>query len=138
MNCELCQNNLESYLDGTLPGDIRDQVEVHLKTCKDCSRIYYEAKLLKRVMDEEKNLEGNPFLATRIMAGIDNEQVRLQPQPLYRRLVTPFIIGVSIVFAIGIGIMQGSIYNVTEPELPVELVYLNDAALESVYALTNQ
>lgn len=140
MNCELCENNLESYLEGTLPRDTRDLVKAHLETCKECSRSYYATKIANVVIADEKSLTSNPFLVTRIMAGIENEQgipVHLQHQPLYKRLITPLILGASIILAIGIGIMQGSIYNVPEPELPVELVYLNDAALESVNAFTN-
>ena len=36
MNCQLCQKELDAYHGGRLSGDMRTQVEAHLKLCAEC------------------------------------------------------------------------------------------------------
>jgi predicted anti-sigma-YlaC factor YlaD len=142
MNCELCQIDLEAYREGRLPDGIRVQVKAHLEGCKSCAEIYNMENLAERVMEEEKGLQSNPFLSTRIMAGIEElEQKResYQRVPVYQKVFKPVLIAVSIGVAIFIGVITGSIYkpSVSTNEVPVELSYMNDAALESVNAFAN-
>jgi predicted anti-sigma-YlaC factor YlaD len=142
MNCELCQKDLEAYREGRLPIGIRVQVKAHLDGCKSCAEIYKMENLVERIMDEEKSMQSNPFLSTRIMAGIDElEQKResYQRTPAYQKVLKPVLITVSIGVAIFIGVMAGNIYkpSLSANEVPVELSYMNDAALELVNAFAN-
>ena len=137
MNCQLCQRELEAYREGTLPEGIRIQVENHLEDCTDCAEYFQLVSFANKVMEEEKEINSNPFLVTRIMAGIEElEQNRAiyQRTPSFERVLRPALISVSILAAIFIGVLVGDIYFPTQPtnKLPVEMTYMNDAALESV------
>lgn len=137
MNCQLCQKELDAYQEGILPEGIRTQVEAHLESCENCAQCYQLIRIADKVMDEEKSMQFNPFLVTRIMSGIEElEQNResFQPVPVYQKMVKTLIVSVSMAAAIFIGVVAGSNYTPTQPanKLPIEMTYMNDAALESV------
>ena len=137
MNCQLCQKELDAYQEGTLPEGIRIQVETHLGECKACAESFQLISLADKVMNAEKEIKSNPFLVTRIMAGIEElEQNRESYQRItaYHSVLKPALISVSIAAAIFIGIFVGNIYLPAQSinKLPVEMTYMNDAALESV------
>jgi anti-sigma factor RsiW len=137
MNCQLCQKELDAYREGTLPEGIRIQVENHLGDCKVCAESFRLLSLSDKVMNEEKRLQSNPFLVTRIMAGIEElEQNRASREriPVYQKVLKPVLISVSVAAAIFIGILAGGSYlpSQSSDRIPVEMSYMNDAALESV------
>lgn len=137
MNCNLCKHELEAYREGRLPEGMRTQVDAHLAKCSDCSSIYHTEILANRVMDAEKQIQSNPFLSTRIMAGIEAMEQRTESSeriPAYRKALKPVLVSLSITAAILAGIFAGSIYQPAKQskEIPVEMAYINDAALESV------
>lgn len=137
MNCQLCQKEFVAFHNGRLPVGIRTQVENHLQQCKECTDQYFLIILAEKVMDEEKRLPSNPFLITRIMAGIDeleHKQAILLPIPVYQKALKPILITISIAAALILGIVFGDIYVPSQPvnKLPVEMTYINDAVLESV------
>ena len=137
MNCQLCQKESDAYREGTLPDGIRVQVENHLGDCVVCAESFRLVSLSDKVMGEEKRLQSNPFLVTRIMAGIEEMELnraRRERNPVYQKVLKPVLISVSIAAAIFIGVVAGSTYIPTQPGniLPVEMAYMNDASLESV------
>ena len=137
MNCQLCQKELDAYREGRLPEGIRIQVETHLGDCKECVESYQLISLADKVIDEEKRLQSNPFLVTRIMAGIEElgqNHESYKRISAYQKVLKPVLISVSIAVAIFIGVVAGNIYLPTQQtnKLPVEMTYMNDAALESV------
>ena len=143
MNCSLCQKELEAYREGRLPDGIRIQVKLHLENCKECTELYRLENLADKVMNEVKALQSNPFLSTRIMAGIDVLERNRESHkhiPAYQKVLTPFIIGLSVAAAVLIGVVVGNINKPTLPSnaIPVEMSYMNDAAIESVDLLSNQ
>lgn len=137
MNCNLCKQELDAYREGRLPEGMRTQVETHLALCSDCSAIYQMEILSNRVMDTEKQVQSNPFLATRVMTGIEAMEQRSESYeriPAYQKALKPVLVSLSIAAAILVGIFAGSIYQPAKqaPGIPVEMAYINDAALESV------
>ncbi|MEI6274457.1 MAG: zf-HC2 domain-containing protein [Prolixibacteraceae bacterium] len=137
MNCQLCQKEFDAYREDKLSGVVRVQVEAHLESCPDCSVSYQLLILANKVMDAEKETQSNPFLVTRIMSGIEEMESKnrsFQPILTYQRILKPILIGVSLAAAIFSGVVLGSTYLSTESDqrVPVELSYMNDAALESV------
>ena len=110
MNCQLCQKEMDAYRDGKLPRDMMTQVESHLKACETCSGIYGLQLLADKVMDQEKELQSDPFLATRVMAGIDNlEDSGYKPATVFIRVLKPVLVTVSMAAAIFFGIMLGNL-----------------------------
>jgi predicted anti-sigma-YlaC factor YlaD len=141
MNCELCQKVLDAYQEGMLPEGTRSQVEAHLGECKECSESFQLAGLANRVMEDEKSMQSNPFLVTRIMANIDQleqSQGTYQNFHFYQKVLKPILIGFSVAAAIFFGVVMGNINMQTQAttELPVEMTYMNDVALESVDVLS--
>jgi anti-sigma factor RsiW len=140
MNCTLCKQELDAYREGRLPEGIRTQVEAHLKSCEECSAFYSIDAIANMVINEEKQVLSNPFLSTRVMAGIDNLEKKGVPEriPLYRRVLKPALLTLSIAAAVLIGIFAGNVYKPsTTLRVPVELSYINDAKLESVDLWSN-
>ena len=143
MNCQLCQKEMDAYRGEKLPEAIRIQVEAHLEGCADCAGMNQLIALADKVMDEEKNVQSNPFLVTRIMAGIEELTQRnesYQPVSIFQKVLKSALVTVSLAAAIFIGVVAGNLYQPSTPnkELPVEMMYLNDSALESVDLLTNE
>ncbi len=143
MNCQLCQKEFDAYLEGKLPESVKIQVETHLKTCESCYQSYLDAKVAYRVIEEERKLESNPFLSTRVMAGIE----ALEPNhesyrrvPLYEKAIKPTLITISLAAALFIGVVIGNIYKPAPltKGVPVEMAYMNDGELESVALFSNE
>lgn len=137
MNCRICQNEMDAYLKGQLSAEKRSMVETHMGQCRDCAEIYRLSVLANLVISGEKEVSSNPFLVTRVMAGIENSDLRdgqITRIPMYHHLVRSVIITSSLAAAILIGVLIGNFYLPSVPgrQLPAELVYLDDASLESV------
>jgi len=142
MNCQLCQKEFDAYLDGKLSASTRIQVESHLKTCESCYQSYLGAKVAYKVIAEERKLESNPFLSTRVMAGIEamgpnHESYRRVP--IYEKAIKPVLITISLAIALFIGVVIGNIYKPAAQTkgVPVEMAYINDGELESVALFSN-
>ena len=45
MNCDAVMRSVSSYIDGELGVAIREEFEVHLKICKDCSIFVQQTKV---------------------------------------------------------------------------------------------
>lgn len=142
MNCQLCQNEIDAYREGSMPEGIRIQVETHLGGCKECSESYRLINLADQVIAEEKGIQSNPFLSTRIMAGIEELEQKsgFQRIPVYQKVLKSALISVSIAAAIFVGVVAGNSYKPAHPanKLPIEMMYMNDAALESVDLFSNE
>jgi len=141
MNCQLCQKELDAWRDGKLQGDMKIQVESHVKACETCSGIFRLQLLADKVIDREKEIQADPFRITRIMAGIDNlKSSGYEPANPFIRVLKPVLVTVSMAAAIFFGIMLG---NLSEPvtdrdAIPVELALIDDASIESVNILLNE
>lgn len=142
MNCQSCTEKSEAYLGGILSESEKAQIEEHLKKCPSCSEAFRLLDLAGRVIDEEKSLESNPFLKTRIMAAIDrqiSERESVQSVSVFQRVIRPVVISLSVAAAAVLGVMAGSTLGPADQgrRVPVELVYINDAAIESVNLFLN-
>lgn len=139
MNCEFCHKYLDKYLAGSLPGEMRLLVEDHLNKCKDCAEILSLLNLAEKVIRKEKQQEPNPFLSTRIMTVIDTSVTAVHPvSPVFIRTLKSFGIVVSLAAVIYTGILIGNLSKSANNSnaLPIELVLINDADIESVSLLS--
>lgn len=136
MNCNLCKQELEAYLEGRLPESTWVQIKTHLESCSDCTAIYQMETIANRVIADEKQVQSNPFLATRVMAGIEameQQSINQESIPVYRKALKPAFVTLSVVAAVLIGVFAGNSYQPSQQQrIPVELIYMNDALLESV------
>jgi hypothetical protein len=140
MNCQLCRKELDAYRQGTLPGDIRLQVESHLQGCRKCAGIYKLMIVAERVINEEKKLKSDPFLQTRIMVRLEEiKSPAVWRIPVFIRLAKPVVLVLLLAFVITLGVTIGGLYRFV-PErnsLPAEMSLIDDAAIESVSVLSN-
>ena len=136
MNCQLCQNEFDAYHEGKLPERKRAQVEAHLFSCSVCAENYKLFALSDNLIQVEKNMQSNPFLATRIMAAIENIELsnELQTQPLWRRVFQPALITAFLLLGIFAGIKIGDLYTPHHHahQASAELLFMDDLAMESL------
>jgi predicted anti-sigma-YlaC factor YlaD len=143
MNCQLCQKELEEYREGRLPEGIRAQVEKHLNNCKTCADIYNLESIAFKVFVHEKEIQSNPFLATRIMAQIkemENKKSTIESVPAFQRIIKPALIGISVSVALFAGVIMGNLYSSGETgkAIPVEMAYMDDASMEAINLFSNE
>jgi len=141
MNCELCHANLDAYRAGSLPHDMRIQVEDHPKTCTNCAEVLSLLNTAERVIQEEKEQVSNPFLPTRIMAAIETAETNIpQNSPVFIRILRSAAITISLAAAAFIGIMIGNSSGSANNNnaIPLELALINDAHLEAVSLLSTE
>jgi predicted anti-sigma-YlaC factor YlaD len=139
MNCQVCQEELDAYLGGRLPGDMKTQVEEHLKHCTDCAESYYMQLLVQKTINQEKLISPDLYLTTRIMTQIENPEVTgYKTITPFSRLLRPALIITSMAAAIFLGVIIGNIYKPSARVLPrpVELALIDDVAIEAVDILT--
>lgn len=132
MNCDLCKRELEAYREGRLPNGIQAQIEEHLHNCHECALYFKVMQTAEKVMDEEKSAQPNPFLSTRIMAGI--EALESKQKQVHQGILKPVLISISIVIAVFLGITMGQLYKPAKQTsvIPAELSYMDDASMESL------
>lgn len=141
MNCQLCRKEIDAYREGKLPSDMMTQVESHLKTCATCAEVPKLQAIADRVMNHEKETQSDPFLSTRVMALINNnEEQEYRTRTVFTTLLKPVLVTVSMAAAIFSGVLMGNLsYHGSNREpIPVELALIDDATIESLNILTNE
>src|ERR1044072_6918819 len=113
MKCEVCSELLEEYLDGELAPPDREQVDMHLLACIECSESFAaltaEQELFARY---DREIEVPPFLWTRIAAHTKT--------PKRSWLGKTSLAGAIAVLLIAIAI--GLIYRSSKPKAPTPQV----------------
>jgi hypothetical protein len=120
---------------------MKTQVESHLAGCKECTDIYVLQILSDRVIGEEKSLLPDPFLSTRILAGIEkSESPRYETFPVITRVLRPALLTLSLAAAVFLGVIIGNIYKPAGMVkiIPVEMALIDDASLESIDILLTE
>jgi predicted anti-sigma-YlaC factor YlaD len=140
MNCQLCQEELDEYIGGRLPDDMKSQVEEHLQHCTDCTESYNMQSLAQKIINQEKAISPDLYLTARIMAQIEEneEKVHKNMSPI-TRVLKPALIMATMAAAIFAGVLIGNIYKPSSRVLsrPLEMALIDDVAIESVNILSN-
>ncbi|HSE17777.1 MAG TPA: zf-HC2 domain-containing protein [Pyrinomonadaceae bacterium] len=114
MKCEVCSELLEEYLDGELAPQDREQVDVHLIACIECSESFAALTAEQEIFARyDREIEVPPFLWTRIAAHTAPAPKRSRLTSLFRK---PSLAGAIAVFLIAIAI--GAIYFLSKPKAP--------------------
>jgi anti-sigma factor RsiW len=141
MNCQLCQEESDKYLEGKLSDDFRIQVESHLQQCTECAESYRIQSIADSIINEEKTISPDVNLTARIMDRIESmENTGRKISKPFMRVLQPALIITSMAAAIFIGVLIGNIYKPSGTIIskPVELSLIDDAAIESVDILSNE
>lgn len=141
MDCETCKNKFSDYFSSDLPAEKAHLVKAHLDQCADCQKAYSIYVLTEQVIAKERAVPVNPFIGTRVMAGIEamDRPVSVSLTSSLRKGLQPVFIAASIVVAIMLGISVGNAYtdSMSKTDIPTELIVLNDASMESLDLLVN-
>ncbi len=150
MNCKFVKYNIINYLNSQLKGLEIQAFESHLERCESCRTVFEEIAKTYNLLEEDKNVQSNPFFYTRLEQRIKNEQQSLPgfvPQIInktIRPLMAALLILLSILSGVLIGshftdgVYAGSSYD-SELEYYTESVYFNNVDDEPIeYYLLNQ
>jgi len=137
MNCKYYQKEFEKYLKGSLPEGTRLQVAAHINGCTACNKELRLLELAENIINDEKRLESNPFLSTRVMAMIDEMEQKPKVPVFYNifgKVFKPVLITVTLTAALLLGIFAGSLNSPSDQsvQIPDEISYMDDAFIESL------
>jgi predicted anti-sigma-YlaC factor YlaD len=128
MNCQHIRNNLTDYLEGGLNPARQQEVSRHLETCSDCRDFSYGLKGLFDFIEQEKVVEYDPFMFTRIQAAMDKPAA--QRQPLFMaRMMRPALLVIVLLLMVYTGIRIGRAFSYksyVNQDYKTELYYLSD------------
>ena len=73
-NCKQTIRELDAFLDGELPTDVREHIHEHLNDCTDCLQAFdFEAELKQAIRRKCRNDELPPGLLGRIEMCFDED-----------------------------------------------------------------
>lgn len=136
MNCTECKEKLVVYIEGFLPDEQRQQIEVHLKNCRKCQTELNELIVLgRRITTDAKNKQSADFenaVFNRIIRE-QNEKLK-QAAGLSRRLriwrvimksrITKLAVAAIIIVAV---VLSVNIFNKSVPAASAATQVLQDA-----------
>jgi anti-sigma factor RsiW len=136
MNCKKCIGIMKAHPGGQIPSDATETFRAHLESCPECTSLFEAIQKAYKAMDEEKMAEFNPFIATRIMAQIEeldtnNTKVKV---PVWMQVLRPVLVAASLLLAVWLGTEVGSAYKsdkIVQSDMQ-ELASLNDVVIESL------
>lgn len=81
MNCNTFRNKLYDYLEGNMSLDMRETMEMHMKHCEVCRKVYMEEKELEECFKEAFETDISDFTSSRaaIMKSIDKNRYSKSP-----------------------------------------------------------
>ena len=143
MNCSTCQENMNAFLSGFFPKEIKNSFLEHLEACDACKAVYSASIITDEVIKSEVAVQSNPYLSTRIMAEIAQQDKTLKLKvfsTVFKKMFQPAMVTLTLSTAVIFGIMVGKIYlnSDVKKTVPEELVYLDDASIESLRLLVTE
>ena len=137
MKCKSTYKDLIFYIDGELSSQRRKEISRHLESCPECMKLYNELKATLGIVELEKNVEPNPFLATRIKENISKSRNKKSLfAPSFQKIFQPALFSFLMVVGIFAGVMLGNSFTPTNTgklsELEIEQSYLNDLQQEQI------
>ncbi|WP_321298364.1 zf-HC2 domain-containing protein [Marinifilum fragile] len=107
MNCKDLKSKLIFYVEGELSTDEMRSFRHHLNHCKECSNSVSLLKETFGAIEKEKAMEVNPYLLSKTMNRL-KEQERGQYESKLSQVLRPVFIGFMFMVAIGGGIFMGA------------------------------
>ena len=137
MKCNSIHNQLIGYLDDEIDNDLRSEIEAHLKECSRCSEFLTRLKKAFDMVDEEKQIQPDPYMITRIMARLDDRKSML---PKHKFRLAFQIVAFIAIIAIGIysGILIGKNFtneSSVSADYQNEIYYLDELQHENIISV---
>ena len=109
MDCSFINKNLFAIIEGTLSPSDRSEIDLHIKSCPECSRVISEFQETISLINKDKSKEINPFMSTRIIQRIESVRSRQveRKQRLILNILQPVVFTFSLFLAVLIGFSLG-------------------------------
>jgi hypothetical protein len=109
MDCSFINKNLFAIIEDTLSPDVRSEIYLHIKSCKDCSLVISDFQETIGLINKDKSKKINPFMSTRILQRIESVRSRQadSKQKVMIRVLQPLILTFSLFLAVLIGFSLG-------------------------------
>ena len=116
--CEEIKNNLPLYLDNSLYGDDKKDVEEHLNSCSRCSKALVELSKMRSLVGNLADVEPPPWFKQKIMSRVREEAGK---KSLVQKLFYPLRIKipVQVLTTIFIAVLVVYIYRGGEGRMKV-------------------
>lgn len=138
MECKKCHSQLSDYLEGKLNMQKMQAMAAHLNVCSDCHSFASFLKSTFDIIQEEKQIQPDAFMYSRIMAGIVSIPARgkVKNNFLTLRWITAVAAGLVLLIGVFGGLGLGRVLTPSEQPDESELsgfAYLiNDLETEPI------
>lgn len=141
MNCKNLHKKLIFFLEGDLPKNESEQIQLHLTECEECALFFEDMKNTLSIIEDEKLPEVNPFFYTRLKARIENQEsaeTDYSRRPVFARILQPVVFSILLLIGVYSGFKVGQsksvqVANNTSSEQEI-IPYLNEMKTESIEA----
>lgn len=147
MNCKNANKLINRYIDGELSKSQSKELEFHLNSCSNCSKVYSKTKSSLDLLKPTSEIEEQAFYYTRLkqkMEDVNAPKESILSVFLSKKLLQPVIYLSSLILAVYIGILigSGSSYQNSYSEVTIDeesyiesyaqYQYLNEIDIESI------
>lgn len=132
------------FIENEIEENEKSAIEKHLAECKECKNAFSMLSLSLGNIEKEKQISGNPFISTQILAKIEG---KTQKKSVLRLILQPIIASIIILLGIWIGQNISDNYlnnqdnlqtqNVQEIDQSVQYA-MNDYSYEDYYFVAAQ
>lgn len=109
MKCKKCRTHLIAFTRGQLTGQEASQIRAHLESCEECRLFADFQNSIYSVIQKEKVIHPDPFLATRIEGLLEQPVIRNENQATRPRFIPALVFSVFILAGIISGIGLGKL-----------------------------
>lgn len=139
MKCKTIHKKLIFFLEAELPVQEMNDIKNHLENCQDCKAFTDYLQNTLDIIEEEKQIDLNPYFYTRVKAGLEKAETadQLTSQTAIIKILQPvffsilLLIGIYGGFRIAEPVNTASSQNLAEVEM---IPYLNEMDNEPIEA----
>jgi hypothetical protein len=109
MDCTFIKENLFAIAESTLHPDIQAVADKHLQSCTGCQQLVDKFRSINDSIAVTRSLEPDPFVSTRIIAGLESRYLAPSNSPFVRNrfYLRPVLLGLLLGSSIFSGILLG-------------------------------
>ena len=143
MNCSRIEQKLSAYMESSLPADETNQVEEHLKGCRQCSELLFEMQSVAALCQSYPTLELEPDLLERILLRTSGRPRTLSFRERFQKyfwgpLLTPrFAAGAvlaTLFLALSLNLMMPRLSTALSLLSPPEMLRILDRGVQTLYS----
>jgi predicted anti-sigma-YlaC factor YlaD len=109
MNCKNCRNDLIGFIQGALPKRMEVQIREHLNGCEECRSFADYLRSTLNVIQAEREIAPDPFLATRIEGFLSKSAAAPRRLSFLPKLIPTLTFSIFILAGIAGGVGLGRV-----------------------------